>query len=732
MFTNKSGKHILHSYSKFTNSYHTNSFLPYPGFNGTIHVVPFNDIQVPLIITVNSVAMEINPSVICVTPTDHPFTHYTYSVSHTPTVHGIDELYYYDHTIHTTVSGLSTNSENNLFTIGGSPCYYSTETSTSLAQPDFSGPAETTITYYSESDMMIECELPVVEPGVYQPVLHVAGRGWGLVANSATIKVYPSLELDNPAGSLRGGSLLEIITKGLSTSDITRLRVEIGNTPCPVQKIESYADYQALSCITQPARDDGYSSVVHSLRPTAYWSLQTDYYDLEGGYLETDGVISFRDSAGVFRGSADALVSGEVVGRKEGISGNNITNQAALFNDSYLEVPFHAEFGQYEGFGMVLWLKFPSNEDEIEGSSSGEMLMPLAMEIEPGSGDSADSSADGSDDGSGVTSISPDSPGPYKIVIDFATYSNGVAGGYVIVINPCGQPEFWLATGLSIHNFSANQDCPLLSDTDCLTPTPCSGISLVVTGYLPTGVWSVVRCGNCEFGTEWGLVSVGWEPDIVEGLEDPLVVQSGKQVFYFNNKLVGTATTSYSSPSERSLLLGGTNRLSVSEGERESADLILCVFLGYLDEVSIHYRSLSSEDTAELYRYGSTNKQKVWIRVEPVNGIGTGHNLEQVLEWNGVFDEVQDLDWNGVSDTELEIEEGKALHFQWTNSLRGVWQVTKATYESCDITKEPIREWSPPRLSGGVVVWADRGHVIYFIDPVAGHCLSGSRLRVSY
>jgi uncharacterized cupredoxin-like copper-binding protein len=60
-----------------------------------------------------------------------------------------------------------------------------------------------------------------------------------------------------------------------------------------------------------------------------------------------------------------------------------------------------------------------------------------------------------------------------------------------------------------------------------------------------------------------------------------------------------------------------------------------------------------------------------------------------------------------------------------------VWEVTKATYGSCDISDEPIRQWSPPGIGGEVVVWMERGASHYFIDPVAGNCLSGARVKVT-
>ena len=751
-------------------------------------MVSFTDIQVPLILTANSVAMEIAPSVTCGATTDHFFTHYTYSASHTPTIHEIfPRVFSYDNDIDAFASGLAITSFHNLFTIGGKPCYYSSSTSLGLVHPDFSGPADATIAYHTLSEIMIDCEVIAMETGVHRPVLHVAGKGWGLVANSAVVEVLPSLELDDPAGSLRGGTLLAILTRGLMTHhDITRLRVEIGNTLCVVQQIDTSSDPEFLYCLTRPARDDGYSSLVRALHPISYWTLQTDFYDLDGSYVGTDGVVIFRNSGDI--GSAgDGLVRGEVEGRKEGISGNAITNQAVLFNNSYIEVPFNLDYVKPEGFGIELWLKLPSTEEEVSSGDdlgsgdeltslpmetesgsgddlgsgdeltslpmetesgsgddlgSGDELTSLPMETESGSGDDLGSGDEltslpmetesGSGEGSGEVGITPSNPGPYQIVVDFTSYSDGVTGGYAILINPCGQLEFWVAT--DIDYFPDTETCSLLSASDCSpsTPAPCSGLSVVATGYLPTGVWSVIRCSDCELGTEWALVSAGWELDKEEeeDTDDSLMAQSGTQVLYFNSRLVGSVTTTYSTPSERPLLIGGTDRLSLSEGLVEGLHVPLTGFQGYVDEVSVHHHPLSGKEAKELFMYGSTEKQKVWIRVEPVDGIGIGHNLDKVLKWNGAFNAVQNLDWNGVSDSELEIDEGKALFFEWTDSLKGVWEVTKATYESCDITDDPIKEWSPPRVEGEVVVWMEYGETHYFIDPVAGSCLAGSRLKV--
>ena len=75
------------------------------------------------------------------------------------------------------------------------------------------------------------------------------------------------------------------------------------------------------------------------------------------------------------------------------------------------------------------------------------------------------------------------------------------------------------------------------------------------------------------------------------------------------------------------------------------------------------------------------------------------------------------------------------LHYIWLYifsdcSLKGLWEVSKAMYESCDLANEPIRQWSPPRDGGETVVWMASGRSYFFIDSVAGNCLDGSKMTV--
>ena len=626
-----------------------------------------------------------------------------------------------------TVKGLATSREHNLFTIGGKACLQSGMFSVNLVRPDYSGPAHSLIVY-GDGEMEVECELGDVEPGVYWPTLHVAGKGRGLVTTSVTVvPTYGPAHSDNARGSLRGGTLLEISVRGLSRDDITKTRVDIGNTPCVVQNI--VPEIERLFCLTGPAANDGYSSLVTALSPVGYWSLQSDHYDVDGGYVGSEGEAVFRGS-GVIGDVGDASVRGDVVRREEGISGNAVTDQSVLFNESYLEIPFHSELANPAGFGMGLWLKLPavdfenlmdyspypgsewdtgsgqpglghfgSGQSDLGQFGSGQPGMGQFDSGQPGMGQfgsgrpgfgyfSSGQLLSGSGDfvwGSGEdddSDVMQETVGPYRIVVDFASFVDGVAHGYVIIINPCGQLEYWLASGHSIDAFSvANEDCPLISSSDCYPSLPplCSGVSVVNSdltsiGNLPPGVWSVIRCDDCDIIGKWGFVSVGWAAESAGGVVDCANSDlcSGHQVFRFNQHHIDTMATTYAAPTNASLLIGGTDRLPVREEEEEEVlddsllNLALSSFVGHVDEVSVFRRPLTSQEASEHFEYGSTEKQKIWIRVEPVDGIGTGQDIDQVLEWNGAFEEVELVDWNGVSEGDIELDERKALLFSWT------------------------------------------------------------------
>ena len=609
--------------------------LPHPGFNGIIHVLPMQDKQTSLTLKVNSMVTNLPPSLTC-TQTSSPFDHYTFSVSHTPTLTvPPPTTWSAQDTNQARATGLAMVADSNLFTIGGKSCLMASFVSATLTEPDYSGPADSTLSYYAGAEF-IGCELgDNVEPGKYRPFLHVAGRGWALVTEEEVVEVVPAYGPDHShlAGSLRGGLELAVSLRGLTEEDITKTRVEIGNTPCPVQRMDP--DLEKIFCITQPARDDGYSSLVFEDGAVAYWSLQADYFDLDGRFVNSDGATSYRNHGSIGE-SIDAVVQGEVGSREEGISGNTVTDQAVLFNASYIEVPFHSYLAHPGGFGMGLWLKIPQ------------------------------------------ASASPAENTNYRIIVDHASISDGIARGYLLLLNPCGQPEFWAASGLSLDTFTGSDDCLVIADSisQCTpTPTACSGYSVVAQATnptdLPPGVWNIIRCSDCDL-SGWSFIALGWEADEFDGAEDSCTAESlcsGSQVFHYNNRFVDSLSSTHLPAVGTNLLIGGTERLPVGVVNHPLwAESQLASFTGHVDEVSVYVRPLSSGQVEVHYEYGSSDKQRIWIRVETVDGVGDGviPDLVYASEWTPDFSQVVEVDWDGASGEEMVVSEGVALRFTWS------------------------------------------------------------------
>ena len=307
----------------------------------------------------------------------------------------------------------------------------------------------------------IQCTLPSnIRPGYYRTILHVAGQGWAsAVLEDTTVKVTPRIDSSPHINSisLRGEIPLTFSTTGLLPSSITNTRVLIGNTPCIVQSIASDG---ALTCLSQAAQDDGYSSLIQRSRPLGYWSLQADLSN-----DEVDGDVSFSNGGSV--GSlADALVVGGVETRQEGISGNSATDQAAFFESSYLVVSSEERFTRPVGFAAEFWLKSDQLSDK------------------------------------------------YRIVFSSASYHDNIARGYVVLINPCNQLEFWVAVGpedqgsakgqSSGHSsgYSSGQGllgpddmCEVISDVSMCSFSCLGPLTVPDTSTLPRGPWHVIRSG---------------------------------------------------------------------------------------------------------------------------------------------------------------------------------------------------------------------------------------------
>ena len=608
------------------------------GFGGEVRVQGLETQEVPLRVTINSILLDLSDLYITCEDTVDPFTNYSYSVSDTPAVSIImgsstseaDDILL-------NLQLISRMREDNVLTLGGLPCGGGTlpPIVASRSEPDLSSPHPTGTDYSGET----QCTVPFLAPGHHRVVLHVAGKGWAhgsLDTTTLDIRGVVDSTPSQATGSLRGGVKLSIQTRGLTMSDIPRTRVSIGNTPCHIQTISYYGD---LTCVSQPAINDGYSSVVYHDQAVAYWSLQADYFESDGTYIDSDGAFFYR-SGGTLGRSANATVFGEVVPREVGISGNSLTDQSALFNASYIEAPTLSEFSHPAGFGIGLWVK--TSDDRAH----------------------------------------------YRIIADSASFEIGISRGFFLLLNPCNELESWVAVGEPLSEFSSSVSCQLIVDqSDC--SQPCTGYITVsesiIPGSLPAGVWHVIRSVQSDW-SDWHFVSFGWEAD-----DDSLVrswradsdnctanrLCSGTHILYIDSSLVNSSTTTHLRSPHSTVQLGGTSLLQVGVTTVDNSSQ-LSPFAGHLDEISFYQSPLSGSQVERHHYYGSSENQPIWIVTDAVDGVGTGVVPNVVYpERDPGFEEETVIDWDVVQEGTYTVGNATAIRFQWNgygtlyNSLRG-------------------------------------------------------------
>ena len=587
-----------------------------------------NTQTVSLHITINSIPLDLEGLTITCGDAASSFSQYSFSVSDTPVIRRVTSPPSTSRgdDIMISLQLISIQREDNVFTIGVLPCGGTTpqSISTSLSEPDLSSP-HTMGMYDSEQ---LSCTVPGLEPGRYRTVLHVAGKGWAHASLDSTTLDIKGIVRSTPldaTGSLRGGIEVTIPTRGLSNSNVLNSRVTIGNTPCLIQTIGANGD---LTCTTQPAVDDGYSSLVYNDEALAYWSLQADYFELNGIYISSDGGLVYR-SGGTMGQDADATVLGEVLPGQAGISGNSLTDQCALFNASYIEAPSLGEFSHPAGFGVGLWMK------------------------------------------------TPDSRSHYRIVTTSTSFANGVSSGYLLLLNPCNELEFWVATGEQLSEFSFSNSCQVITNqSEC--SQPCTGPIAVpesaTSGALPAGVWHVIRSMQSDW-SDWHFVSFGWEADdfaslvhswragSVDCTADNLC--SGTQVLHVDSTFVNSTTTTYLPSSNSPIQMGGTAELPLGMTTASNSSR-LAPFAGYLDEVSFYGRPLSNAQVEMHHFYGSSEHQPIWIVTDAVDGIGMGV-VPNVMypERDSGFEEEMIVDWDMVQQSTLTVGNATAIQFQW-------------------------------------------------------------------
>ena len=599
-----------------------------------------SDIIAPASLTVSTFAVDMaDPSITC-GPNSETFSgSYIYSSAATPVIQSIDpRVVTSGDEITLTLHGIATDMDSNVFIFGGTPpltCTASTNSVLSSTRTELDVQFETSrmtpFTLSSSSLETVLCTVPYLPAGEYRTALHVPTRGWGYAdLESTVIEVKPRLHT-SPAvssGSLRGGLQVTIPTTGLQISDITRSRVDIGNTPCPVMRI---APDGILTCITGSAVDDGYSSIVDRSSPLAYWSLQADYHRSDGSYVESDGVTQFR-SRGRLGNRANAAVFGEIGTRSTGISGNNVTDQSAYFQASFIETPNLAEFSRPAGFAIEFW-----------------MLLPAVVSKN-------------------------------RIITGSFSFENQIARGFVLLLNPCNQLEFWVASGLS---FDATLpptpgNCPPVNDINqCGSPTCFNYYRVVrdddVMVYPPLGVWHVTKTSLDDW-EDWHHVYFSWmasNQQVVTSAECTVEnLCSGEKALYIDASTTDPDSTAsditYLHSPNTAIQIGGTGLVPLGLIAFESL-FALHPFEGYLDEIAFHSEPLDASDLSMRNRYGLNEEQPVWVTVEGRNGIGNGAvpNVEYP-EWDNGFTEETVVDWESGRDIDLVVAAPTAFRFEWT------------------------------------------------------------------
>ena len=570
----------------------------------------------PISITADGAAVTIDPGDICGTTPDNQ---YTFSITDTPMIDSISPSSARPgDTLTITARAISTMAAHNMLTIGGRPCTASSHTSTTSSEPDITITSST----YTTDVITIMCTVPDTHPGRHRILLHVAGRGWGFGAyNDTTVLIRPSLTTPTPSsGSIRGGQLVSVPVTGLPRNFIGHTTIAIGNTPCLLQDITQSSTNPLMGnavCLTQPARDDGYSALIKGTA-LVYWSLQADYYAPNGSFIDQE-MTSFRSQGSV---SPLASIVGTVSKRQVGISDNQITDQSAFFNRGHLRVQSFADLARLTSFSIELWIKIPS--------TTATTYRPIVSS-------------------QGVT----DDDIPY---------------GFLLMLNPCNQLEYWVSEG-GVTATPSDEDCSIISNTDDC-PSCASGRiihSPAASNQLPEGVWHVITSQVLTPAEqEWVHVVFGFQSQDVNLTHNcihnsSIQLCTGEQVLYVN-KTRYEDTTLYRRVTDTSnLIIGGTNLLPTSSPGSSQ----LGHFEGYIDEIAVYDHVLEQSTVDGHHHYGSTDEQPVIITTDSL-GVGTDWD-QDTAGWEPVFDTVHTpIDLETVNSGVYTLTENTAVEFTWT------------------------------------------------------------------
>ena len=495
------------------------------------------------------------------------------------------------------MQGVSAEATENLIVVAGMAC----NTSNASLQGDVDVASELAAVASPPTnltDSVITCMLPPsIPPGSYWVGLFVKGLGFGYAhGNNSQLQVKPTVvaqSVQPKFGSLRGGTQVTLMGKGFHT-DPLKNRVTIGSTSCiPINVVQD----NELTCITQAAGGDGYSSVVAQSEAIGYWTMQAVYWSSSGEYLYHD-YPSIHNHGTNGQESNGMVVGSSVVGSQLGISGNAQTDQSVQISSGHIGVPYSAVLNNPLDFTLEFWLRI--NDGTVSFASD--------------------------------YSTTP----AYRIIVSSFEQIEGSNRGYLVVLNPCNEWEIWSGTGETNPEAVPIGACGLVNASTCMES--CSDLLFVPNdSNLPSGLWTVIRGPAFDVATtNWSHITVVWTangerlPSQRLGLpsneikEDLLSRETcyntstgiptctGTWSLYVNGIREESVTANYTSACAGNLLIGG------SELTTPSADGVLAQFTGFIDEVAVYGRELSMLEIADHYKFGTTEEQPVSVEVEGV------------------------------------------------------------------------------------------------------------------
>ena len=576
--------------------------LPATGMRGTVIVNPIEDIAGSVRVSVRDISAEFAASVNCTEACmgeDPPANGlgYEFGTCHTPLILSVepptagpgDEVVI-------RVQGVSTDADDNVIVVGGMACNSSNASLQGnvnvASQLTAVAPPPATLT-----DTAIACVLPSsIPPGLYWVGLYVKGLGFGYaLGNNSKLQIAPTIDAQSiqPGfGSLRGGTYITLMGQTFH-KDPLKNRVTIGTTSCIPVNIQG----NALTCVTQAASSDGYSSIVSGSEAVGYWSMQAVYWSSSGEYLYSD-YPSIRNHGTSGQESNGMVEGSSVVSSQLGISGNAQTDQSILINSGHIRVPYSAALNNPLEFTLEFWLR----------TNDGAVSLATDYSTVPA----------------------------YRIIISSFNQLGGSNMGYLVLLNPCNRWEVWSGTGAANPDTKPEGTCGLANASSCMET--CSNLLYVPEGSgLPSGLWAVTQGPAFDAAsTNWSHVTIVWaangkrlpsqrlglpsneiEEDLLNheacyNTSTGLHTCTGTWSLYVNGALEGIATANYSSANAGDLLIGG------SELTTPSANGVAAQFAGFIDEVAVYGRELSTLEIDNHYSFGTTQEQPVWVDVEGV------------------------------------------------------------------------------------------------------------------